>query len=310
MAFQQKRESFEREEEEETLSLSDFPVCSGKDDRTCKSDDNAAEEFEFQISAAGGLLASAADIEMCAADEVFFQGQILPLRPSVSSDSGFLSHGASRRSESLDQYYSSGILGMGFQSTSRSTSSSSSRSSSNGSGMSRSHSSNSHCSNSSSNFYARPSPTPRIRTQRKINAGRKSASSAPPGWGIFRLGIAKAPEIELHDIMSRRPSNGARGSGVSARKSHAEAPDHSKKEKSSHSKNDEARGAKAVQKKPAAGRGLICRCSPEAVEPVAVLPRKKKEAETRQKASALNGRGDQLRRQQQQGANHQEHASF
>lgn len=285
MAFQQKRESFEREEEEEeeeeTLSLSDFPVCSGKDDRACKSGDNAADEFEFQISAAGGLLTSAAEIEMCAADEVFFQGQILPLRPSVSSDSGFLSHGASRRSESLDQYYSSAILGLGFQSTSRSSSSSSRSSSSNGSGMSRSHSSNSHCSNSSSNFYARPSPTPRIRTHKKINAGRRSASSAPPGWGIFRLGVAKAPEIELHDIMSRRPIN---GSGVNARKSNAEAY-HSKKEKSSHSKNDEVRGAKAVQKKPA-GRGLICRCSPEAVEPVAV-PRKKKEAETRPKSVGI-----------------------
>ncbi|XP_074589897.1 uncharacterized protein LOC141845787 [Curcuma longa] len=273
MAFQQKRESLEEGEEEEeevSLSLSDFPASSGEDDCACKSSDDAADEFEFQVSAAGGLLRGAGEAEMCVADEVFFQGQILPLRPSVSSDSGFLSRGASRRSESLDQYYSSAILGLGFHSTSRS---SSSRSSSNGSGMSRSHSSN--------NFYARPSPTPRIRTHRKTNAGRRSASSTPPGWGIFRLGIAKAPEIELHDIMLRRPSNGARGGGVSASANNAEA-DHAKKEKSKHSKG------RAAQKKPS-GRGLICRCSPEAVEPVAALT-KQKAAEARSKNLRLFAR--------------------
>lgn len=261
MAFQQKRESFE--EGEESLSVSDFPVSAGEDDCACKSSDDAADEFEFQVSATGGLLHGAGEAEMCVADEVFFQGQILPLRPYVSSDSGVLSRGASRRSESLDQYYSSAILGSGFHSTSRSSSSS------NGSGMSRSHSSNSHCSNSSNNFYARSSPTPRIRTHRKTNAGRWSASSAPPGWGIFRLGIAKAPEIELHDIMLRRPSSGARGGCVSARTNNAEA-DHAKKEKSKHSKG---------QNKPS-GRGLICRCSPETVEPVAAST-KQKAAEAR-----------------------------
>ncbi|KAG6529052.1 uncharacterized protein LOC122043952 [Zingiber officinale] len=254
MAFRLKRECFEEgEAEEESLSLSDFPVSAGEDDCACKSSD-AADEFEFQVSAAGGLLGGAGEAGMCVADEVFFQGQILPLRPSVSSDSGFLSRGASRRSESLDQYYSAAILGLGFHSTSRS-SSTSSRSSSNGSGMSRSHSSN--------NFYARPSPTPRIRTHRKTNSGRRSASSVTPGWGIFRLGIAKAPEIELHDIMLRRPGGGG---GVSARTNNAEA-DHAKKEKS---KRSRSRG------------GLICRCSPEAVEPVAAST-KQKAAEARSK---------------------------
>ncbi|WOK92336.1 hypothetical protein Cni_G01027 [Canna indica] len=293
LAPQVKNDAFA--EEEEALSLSDLPVAVGKDeDGECKSSD-ADDEFEFRILAAGGLLSSTVETEMCAADEVFFQGQILPLRPSISSvDGGFFvaSRGPSRsrsRSESFDQY-SAAILGLGFNSTSRSNSSGSSSSC-----ISRSHSSNSHCSSASehprpslsNNFYAHPSPTPQVRAFRRTAAGRRSASSAPPGWGVFRLGVAKAPEIELFDITSRRSNS------VGGRRSIAEA-EHAKKwsTKSSSSKSHE-KEKKAPPRAPG-GRGFSCKCAPDAVEPIAMSKvadaRKKKEQEMSSK------RGETMRR--------------
>ncbi|RWW64970.1 hypothetical protein BHE74_00027750 [Ensete ventricosum] len=96
MAQQEKREAFEEvEEEEESLSLSDLPeVIDEAMDEECKTGE-ATDDFEFQISVAGGLLSSSVETDMCAADEVFFQGQILPLQPSISPGSGL-----SRRSSS------------------------------------------------------------------------------------------------------------------------------------------------------------------------------------------------------------------
>lgn len=141
-----------------------------------------SEDFEFRVSVSGGLRSSssAAD-DMCVADEVFFRGQMLPLRPCGD-------RGASR-----------------------------SRSSSNSRSTSRSSSGGRSCGGSSgepprapaavsNNFYAHPSPTPRVLSAGRTSAGWRSASAAPPGWGaIFRLGVAKAPEI---DIRSRGSASG------------------------------------------------------------------------------------------------------
>ncbi|CAL9775000.1 unnamed protein product [Musa acuminata subsp. burmannicoides] len=300
MAPSEEREAIE--EEEVSLSPSDLPVAADKDDDgECKSSD-AEDDFEFRISVAGGLLSHAAETDMCAADEVFFQGQILPLRPSVGSDSGFFvaSRTPSRSrsmSDSLDQY-SSTVLGLGFNSTSRSNSSGSSSRSSSGC-VSRSHSSNSHGSSTcehprvslSNNFYAHPSPTPQVRILRNAHARRRSTSSAPPGWGIFRLGIAKAPEIELYDIRSRRSNSGS----VSGRKSNADAEDAKKALRGTN--RSTSKNAADVQKKAAsqaAGRGFSCKCSPDALEPVAIpklgVTKKKKEQQTTHRSRGeLNG---------------------
>ncbi|RWV94028.1 hypothetical protein GW17_00043471 [Ensete ventricosum] len=186
------------EEEEEALSLSGLQVAIDKDDNgECKSSD-ADEDFEFRISVAGGLLSNAAETDMCAADEVFFQGQILPLRPSISS--------------------------------------------------------------------CRPS----------------WSSSAPPGWGIFRLGIAKAPEIELYDMMSRRSNS----CGVSSRKGNAEAK---QAKKASRGTRIEANVQKKAPPRPG-GRGFSCKCSSDALEPIAIPTKKKKEETMRLK------RGETVRR--------------
>ncbi|KAE8655172.1 putative Late embryoproteinsis abundant protein group 8 protein [Hibiscus syriacus] len=138
---------------------------------------------------------------MCAADEVFFQGQILPLRLSVSSASGLTGcrEDSLSRSESMDH-----------GSLSRFTSVSSS---------SRSSSFNSISNDSSSyykskpvktrnNFNIHPSPKPHIRSSRAhrpVNVGRRNPKSSM--WDFFRLGLVRAPELELTDLKTRSSNN-------------------------------------------------------------------------------------------------------
>ncbi|KAF3323278.1 hypothetical protein FCM35_KLT12009 [Carex littledalei] len=187
----------EEDEEEEALSLSDLPLKPNSPSKKLNlMPNNASDDFEFRIS----FSATETDLqaEMCAADDVFCNGTILPLRPSVSS-----------RTDSTDLSVYSGTT----LSTSRSASSSSSGSSSYC--VSRSHSTKSASgvppvpdpprrSVSNNFFYAFPSPSPQIRTgARKSNVtkGRKSTSSVP--GTILRLGVLPAPEI---DMRSRRTS--------------------------------------------------------------------------------------------------------
>jgi hypothetical protein len=182
--------------EEEALSLSDLPSKPNSPSKKLNFIPNPTDDFEFCIS----FSANEIDLqtEMCAADDVFCNGTILPLRPSVSS-----------RAHSMDFSVSSGATVL---STSRSGSSSSSGSSSYC--VSRSHSTKNaspvllpaqdppRSSESNNFFYAFPSPSPQIRNgARKSNVsnGRKSTSSVP--GTILRLGVLPAPEI---DIRSRR----------------------------------------------------------------------------------------------------------
>ncbi|KAJ4815325.1 hypothetical protein LUZ62_027891 [Rhynchospora pubera] len=187
--------STNEEEEEEALSLSDFPLKPNSPSNKLNLIPNSTtDDFEFRIS----FSATETDFqaEMCAADDVFCNGTILPLRPSVSS-----------HTDSMDLSISSGTI----LSTSRSASSSSSGSSSYC--VSRSHSTKSvpgtllipdppRRSVSNNFFYAFPSPSPQIRTgarKSNVTSGRKSTSSVP--GTILRLGVLPTPEI---DIRSRR----------------------------------------------------------------------------------------------------------
>ncbi|KAJ6378491.1 hypothetical protein OIU78_028682 [Salix suchowensis] len=84
----------EEEEEEESLSLCDLPVKMVKGENNQAARDQEAhqetetnqEEFDFgPIRGGDGSLSNRS--YMCAADDIFFRGQILPLRLSVSSES-------------------------------------------------------------------------------------------------------------------------------------------------------------------------------------------------------------------------------
>lgn len=176
------------EQDEEALSLSDLPLEEFVAE-TRKAPQG--DEFEFKAFAAGEL--EAADAGMCAADEVFFQGQILPLRPSVSSDMNSVS-----RSESMERFSSSGGS-LGSESSSRS-SSISARSSS--------------CPKpySSFSFFSYPSPKPHVSSlgRKIIVSPRKSTSSEVSGWGFLRLSLVKTPEIDVNDLRLRNSGSGRR----------------------------------------------------------------------------------------------------
>ncbi|XP_010905264.1 uncharacterized protein [Elaeis guineensis] len=296
MAQQQQEKWVTFDEEEEALSLSDFPVIAdgAKDEeKKSKSSPDHVDDFEFRVSVGGGLLSkAAAETDMCAADEVFFQGQILPLRPSISSDSSLFSNSrCASRSESMDRYPSA-ISSLGFES---------SRSNSSSSSVSRSHSSNSHSSiscdpprlSASNNFYTHPSPTPQVRIVRR-NAGRRSISSSAPGWGILRLGVVKTPEIELYDLRSRRSSNG--GMNSNPKKSNGDAGNRKKVSEGkdgsisnsacTHDAGNKSKGEDKVDQKKVQwfmGRGLGCKCSPDSVgivsSKVVIAKNKKEEGE-------------------------------
>ncbi|KAF0922467.1 hypothetical protein E2562_036862 [Oryza meyeriana var. granulata] len=236
------------------------------------------EDFEFCVLPSGGLtLAGGADQDgMCVADEVFSDGKLLPLRLSSANS---VDAAALRllRLDSLDGAASAS--GFSSRSDSRSASSSSSSSSC----VSRSTSQKSASSDcagrssqpskatssdafppprrplSSSLFYAHPSPSPRP-SQRWTNgsaapapaAARRSTGSAPPAsWGLLRLGVVGAP-----DVYPPRPA-AARGWSRSARFEQPSAA---------------AKDAVALDKKLPLGflgAGLVCNCSPDAVEPEA-----------------------------------------
>ena len=104
-------EDDEQEEEEEALSLCDLPINLEDPPRNQEhSRPNEASQEEFNFRSWGAPFSK--EHEMCVADEVFFKGQILPLRVSFSSEAGLLAtvsqsqqHYGKQfvRSESLDR---------------------------------------------------------------------------------------------------------------------------------------------------------------------------------------------------------------
>ncbi|XP_012856384.1 PREDICTED: uncharacterized protein LOC105975714 [Erythranthe guttata] len=207
----------EEEEEEEALSLSDLPLFhQWRKDQINIEEEESIRSPVMEVKDDFDFCSASKESEMCAADELFFKGRILPFRHSVSSsDTGLL------RSGSMDRYYSGGFI--------------SSRSSSINSHHSMTSSSSSSAAGCSipaavrrpklppprNQFqYSHPSPSPRLHfpNQRtKIAAGRNyaAAKSSPP-WNIFRLGLVAAPP----DLKSRCPSRnnnfGSRNSNSSS----------------------------------------------------------------------------------------------
>ncbi|XP_040378650.1 flocculation protein FLO11-like [Oryza brachyantha] len=282
------------------------PQCRpGSRAATDSSASVSAEEFEFCVLPSGGLALSGGEEDaMCFADEVFSDGKLLPLRLSSANS---VDAAALRliRSDSLDgATTASSASGFSWRSDSRSASSSSSNSCC----VSRStsqKSASSDCAGRSSQpsktatsdarrrplpsslFYAHPSPSPRP-SQRWTGgsaapapgpaAARRSTGSAPPAsWGLLRLGVVGAP-----DVYRPRPA-AARGGSRSAR---FEQP------------SSAAKDTVALDKKLPLGflgTGLVCNCSPDAVEPVgsaevaAAARRRRRMAEEKNTRKVKNG---------------------
>lgn len=213
------------EQLEEDVSLSDLPhnlIKPDQNEATVTKPDGAKlieaeEEFDFASSMRGS--SSLADEQMCAADELFFKGQILPLRLSISSDSGLTKPNPTRRlsgSESMDGHSISGFKSI---SDSKSSNCSSTRISPNSSRSNSNSSSSTATTNTSivnskprvrNQFYTQPSPKPQIQISNgarleKVGSRRSHKSSSI--WDFFRFGLVRAPDQVLRSNSARVSSN-------------------------------------------------------------------------------------------------------
>lgn len=232
----------EEDEEEESLSLCDLPMNEGNNlqlqsskESSVANNDESQEEFNFCDS----FSISREYSEMCAADELFFQGQILPLRRhSVScthtddtttsgiingtrlqsdhiSNAGKVSGcrcSSISRSDSLDRCYSGGLTSTAA--SSRSSSINSHRSSS--SGSSTATTAAKHKKPSSSRpprllpnhfqYSSQPSPKPQIRTPSGTKNSNPNSNKNSGLWSLFRVGLMTPPEIAIRDLKNRSNS--------------------------------------------------------------------------------------------------------
>ncbi|XVF59317.1 hypothetical protein PTKIN_Ptkin07bG0266100 [Pterospermum kingtungense] len=288
----------EAEEEEEALSLCDLPVNLIEEENRVQVQPRIEEDGESQTlikteedfnfgSLLGGSIST--EPEMCAADEVFFKGQILPLRLSVSSDSGLAGwcrhdsqNSTSRcltRSESMDH----GSLSR-FPSVSSSSRSSSTRSSNNSITVTPRNFNSISNSNSRSkpikirnNFNTHPSPKPQIRLSnaRPVNASSRTPKSSM--WDFFRLGLVRAPELELQDLKARSNNNNNANRNSVSRNSSCSSSNSSSSTKNSKIVNNSGSSTEVAKNQLDLNKGFAekriglftgCKCSVDAVETV------------------------------------------
>ncbi|KAB2617759.1 hypothetical protein D8674_013628 [Pyrus ussuriensis x Pyrus communis] len=220
-------EEEQEEDEEEEVSLCDLPVNLIKQDQTQFSNLNLKsesshvaiekqdQEFDFCSSKRGGLNNLLADTKMCAADEVFFQGQILPLRLSISSDTH------SNRPTSQCPLSGVGLRSSSCRSRSSHNSSFSSSTSSTNTTTTTGIASKPRATRPRNQFYTEPSPKLQIKipNSRLEKAGSRHHKSSM--WDFFRLGLVRTPDMELQDFnkvlrsncsTSTRANNNARNS--------------------------------------------------------------------------------------------------
>ncbi|KAL2348340.1 hypothetical protein Fmac_002340 [Flemingia macrophylla] len=192
--LKQEEEDEEQEEEEEAseaLSLCDLPLDYEDQSKAKPSDSRVIEtQDDFDFCLWGGPFST--ESEMCAADEVFFQGQILPL-PFQQL----------KRCESMSEFRSNSSRSSSIGSQNSSSSSYSYSTATASPTISKPRVQNQNHSQSQNHFHAHPSPQPQLkatipRQTSFVNHGRKSSA-----WEFFRLGVAPAPEIALQDLKVR-----------------------------------------------------------------------------------------------------------
>ncbi|KAJ8765442.1 hypothetical protein K2173_014564 [Erythroxylum novogranatense] len=270
----------EEEDEEEALSLCDLPVIA-KENRSSEGDAETTEsrhQEDFDFNPWSGRQST--ESEMCAADDIFFQGQILPHRLSVSSECGFnkfskldtFDPGRSLlRSESMDRY----SLGWSTSFSSRSSSGRSHQSSSsNGSSVAiKARIPKPRVSNQFISHHQ--SPRPQIR-QPVSQMGRNPASnrtSKSSVWNILRRGLVRTPEIELQDLKFRN-STVSRNSSASSSSSNfhnfSQIDNNNSRIRSCNSTQDENLGKVRKHRTSDKRGGFLsdCSCSVSAVKPV------------------------------------------
>ncbi|XP_028764215.1 uncharacterized protein LOC114722365 [Neltuma alba] len=247
----------EEKEAEALSSLCDVPINSVKEDeRSIRKADSQVletnEEFDFRLW--GGSLSK--EPKMCAADEVFFQGQILPLQLNNQIFNRY-------KSRSLD-YLDHGSLSESRSNSSRSNSFKS-QNSSNSTGSTiiltpRVSVSESRVKN---RFHTYPSPKPQLRVPLPRQASFGNVGQKSSTWDFFRLGVVPVPEIELQDLKVRGTKNPvSRHGSTSNNRSNCGTTKSGKMSTSTHYRDKSNYGLKQLLGK---GGGLLsgCRCSIE-----------------------------------------------
>uniref|UniRef100_A0A6N2M461 Uncharacterized protein n=1 Tax=Salix viminalis TaxID=40686 RepID=A0A6N2M461_SALVM len=278
----------EDDQDEEALSLCDLPVYRTKEESNQSSrhqeTETYQEDFEFGPWGGDGYLSKKSD--MCAADDIFFQGQILPLRLSASSESDVHKF---ERDSSLNQSHC-----LSSSSSSTSPAIASTR-------MIKPIVQN--------QFLTHPSPKPQIRLP--STSLRNAACSRPRNssfWDFFRLGLVRTPWIELQDLkvrnsVSRNSSSGSSKSNSSIKKrgkisvsskSGCKIKNMSRHNSSDRGKNMEKRRKQSLLQK---RRGLLsgCSCSVSAVKPVPLNVDVLKSSNSRSRGAG-NGNNDKSER--------------
>ncbi|XP_031494934.1 uncharacterized protein LOC116260624 [Nymphaea colorata] len=189
---------------EEALSLCDLPLVRPQADASATTliatkeqpkqlqPTSSDDDFEFEFASWVSLLLPDSG-DMCAADDVIAGGQLLPFRPSVSSEKGLLDSAERScrpsRSDSLEH-------SLCFTSSSRGSSSSRS------SGFFDSAPEKRRWSTDSAGLFTAASPRPgRRESSPAVVAGKKKVTTTK--MGLFRLGLMRTPEIQLGDLKQR-----------------------------------------------------------------------------------------------------------
>ncbi|POO00762.1 hypothetical protein TorRG33x02_033930 [Trema orientale] len=304
--------SDDHDHQEEEVSLCDLPLLSlmqhqendnnkppnAANEEYDAKNDETTEEFAFGTSACsggggGGFLSTVS--EMCAADEVFFRGQILPLRLSVSSDAGpnRLNDPPRKfgsRSESMDH---GGLRSISSRSSSCSSRSTQHSPSSAAATITITRVTSEPKLRNINQFHTHPSPKPQIRAssarlERLGSTGSASRKHKSSMWDFFRLGLVRTPDIELQEVNkvnfirtnSRANSNnnnnnkGSSSSPSVSRNSSVTNSDNSKNVINSSSTNGEnANGVVSNVAEKQKRRKFLsgCKCSVDTVAPNVIM---------------------------------------
>ncbi|GMJ08028.1 hypothetical protein HRI_004472100 [Hibiscus trionum] len=224
---QQKWEA--EEEEEEALSFCDLPVNFIREENQIQprnEEDGAIKtEEDFNFGSWGNFLSTKP--EMCAAEDVFFKGRILPFRGSVSSDNVPTGWHQKKsrclsRSESMHHSWLSRLPSVASSSRSNSTGSShySTNSCCNSSKVAERNfnpitNSKSKPNQSRNNFNAHPSPKPQINSSKTQPVNISSRNQTSSVRDFFRLGLVRAPELELDYVKIHSNNNNSNRNSVS-----------------------------------------------------------------------------------------------
>ncbi|KAF5791597.1 hypothetical protein HanRHA438_Chr09g0408421 [Helianthus annuus] len=176
--------------EEETLSLCDLPTNDIQIQTTSNIEDTEPEDFQFGSS--HGDTTCLSPENMCNADDVFFQGQILPLRHSVCSETAGLT-----RSASMSVVGSRSITTGKDPRTIRSNE-------------------YGYKPKIRNQFHSHPSPSPQIRTQSFRTLSHSNPKTSSSLWSFLQVGLVKPQEIGLSDLKNRSKRFGSHNSNSSS----------------------------------------------------------------------------------------------